>query len=570
MAAVLIFRSGSLKGRQEKLQHDVTRVGRKDDNHIVIKDGVVSSHHAEILRRGGRYFLTDLGATNGTFVNGEAGQEFELRNHDKIEFGEGGPIVEFSCDHESGEGRPVLLPLAGAWEKGMEAIPLEHGLISLGRGLENEIVVGRTHGSEVSSKHAAIHVHSRYCEIEDVGSANGTFVNGKQIHTARLHDGDRVLLGSDSTVFEFQWEGQRSRNGHEPRDEGEEVLAKLDRADKGGRVGDQTRFILQVANKYYRRRRTSLFIIFGIILAVTISVATVLYVIKVRETRRMRALAEDIFYQMRSTEAKLVTQKDLLPAPDFEKLADEKVREQQEYDQFLSKLGVYEGKTPVQQAIMRLARRLGETDLEVPPSFYATTMTYVDRWRSSSRLRNALDLARQQQLPQIIHTALDQYGLPREFFFIPLQESGYDYRAVGPQTNYGIAKGMWQLIPSTARDYNLKIGPLKDVRQYDPSDQRHDKLASTQAAVRYLAYLYSTKAAASGLLVIAAYNYGDSRIVRKLDELPNDPRQRNFWNFYNNHWLPDETRDYVMSIFSAALISERPDLFHVNIEAIQP
>jgi membrane-bound lytic murein transglycosylase D len=219
---------------------------------------------------------------------------------------------------------------------------------------------------------------------------------------------------------------------------------------------------------------------------------------------------------------------------------------------------------------MRLARRLGETDLEVPASFYATTITYVQRWRSSSRLRTALEQARQQSLPQIITTALDQYGLPREFSFIPLQESNYDPRSVGPQTSYGIAKGMWQLIPSTARDYNLKLGPLKDVREYDPSDQRHDRLASTQAAVRYLAYLYSTKAAASGLLVIASYNYGETRIIKKLDELPNDPRQRNFWNFYNHHWIPDETRDYVMSIFSAALLCGRPDLFQMNIEPIMP
>jgi membrane-bound lytic murein transglycosylase D len=125
---------------------------------------------------------------------------------------------------------------------------------------------------------------------------------------------------------------------------------------------------------------------------------------------------------------------------------------------------------------------------------------------------------------------------------------------------------LWQLIPSTALDYNLRLGPLKDAPAYDPSDQRFDQFAATPAAVRYLAYLYSTKAAASGLLVIASYNYGQTRIIRKLDELPNDPRQRNFWNFYRNGWIPAETRDYVMSIFSAALICEKPDLFNIHID----
>ncbi len=124
------------------------------------------------------------------------------------------------------------------------------------------------------------------------------------------------------------------------------------------------------------------------------------------------------------------------------------------------------------------------------------------------------------------------------------------------------------MIPPTALEYHLRLGPFKDEQKYDPSDQRQDEIASTQAAVRYLAYLYSTKAAASGLLVIASYNYGENRIIKRLDALPNDPRQRNFWNFYRSGWLPTETREYVMSIFSAALICEKPELFGMNIEPV--
>ncbi len=127
---------------------------------------------------------------------------------------------------------------------------------------------------------------------------------------------------------------------------------------------------------------------------------------------------------------------------------------------------------------------------------------------------------------------------------------------------------MWQFIPSTASEYNLALGPLKDEPKYDPSDQRHDENRSTQAAVSYLAYLYSTKAAASGLLVIASYNFGQTRIIERLDHLPNDPRERNFWNFYARGWLPAETRDYVLYIFSAALICEKPHLFNFAMEPI--
>jgi soluble lytic murein transglycosylase-like protein len=152
--------------------------------------------------------------------------------------------------------------------------------------------------------------------------------------------------------------------------------------------------------------------------------------------------------------------------------------------------------------------------------------------------------------------------------FVALQESDFDTTKVGPPTPFGFAKGMWQFIPQTAAEYGLAPGPLKDLPQYDPSDQRHDENRATQAAARYLAYLYSTKAAASGLLVIASYNYGATRIIEKLDQLPNDPRQRSFWNFYRNGWIPPETRDYVMYIFSAALICEKPDIFHISMAPI--
>ncbi len=565
MNAILFCRSGSLQGQELKLKGDVTLLGRKADNHVVFRDEVVSSYHAEIRRKGTGYFLIDLDATNGTFVNGKRVQRVQLRSQDRIEFGDGGPLVEFHCSDELG---PTLKPLTGVWEKGMESVALEHGSTTLGRSPDNHIVVGRTHGSVVSSRHAVVVVHSSFCELEDLESSNGTFVNAERIRKVKLHDGDRVELGSGGPVFEFHCAAASRKHAHKPGKGSDRILRKLKRAEEGKRVGEQTMFMYQAVNKYYKRKRWPLLILSGVVLAAAL-VTGYLYYKTLGENQRLRAQAKALFYHLREQEAKQV-EASLKSPGDFEKYAHDRSAQEQAYDKFLKDLGLYEGKTPEQRAIMRLARRLGETDLDVPPDFYQATLNYVQRWRSSGRLRRSLEHARERSLPQIIRTALDQYGLPREFFFLPLQESDYRSNSVGIQTNSGIAKGMWQLIPSTAQDYSLKLGPLKDVGEYDASDQRHDEVASTHAAVRYLAYLYSTKAAASGLLVIASYNYGQTRIIRRLDELPNDPRQRNFWNFYRNGWIPPETRDYVMAIFSAALICEKPELFQMNIEPIMP
>jgi pSer/pThr/pTyr-binding forkhead associated (FHA) protein len=567
MTAILICRSGSLRGQKLKLKKERIRLGRSAGNDLVLADEVVSGSHAEIRREGESYTLLDLDSTNGTLLNGTPVQRARLKNRDRIELGEGGPLIEFSSGGEEQDTPPTLRPLSGTWEKGMRPIPLQEGSTTLGRSVESHIVVGRAPGSVVSSRHAVILVRSDTCELVDQDSSNGTFVNGKRVRKATLHDGDRVELGSGGPAFEFCRSGTRRRFGGEQEKESERMFRKLERAAKGGRAGEQTMLFLQAANRYYKRRRWPLLALSGVILTVAL-ITGYLYYLKERENQRIRASAEDLFYRMRTIEAQLVRQRDTMPPAEFERLTNERRRQEQDYDQFLKNLGAYEGKTPVQRNIMRLSRRLGETDLEVPADFYQTTLAYVEKWRGTSRLRAALDRARQRNLLQIIRTALDQYGLPREFIFIPLQESNYDATSVGRPTNYGIAKGMWQLIPLTALDYHLRLGPLKDLPQYDPSDQRHEELASTQAAVRYLAYLYSTKAAASGLLVMASYNYGQVRIIRKLDELPNDPRQRSFWNFYRNGWIPSETRDYVMSVFSAALICEKPDLFQMNIEPV--
>jgi hypothetical protein len=52
------------------LPGDTVYVGRASENHIKMKDGYVSGSHLKIIEKGDRYFVQDMGSTNGTFVNG--------------------------------------------------------------------------------------------------------------------------------------------------------------------------------------------------------------------------------------------------------------------------------------------------------------------------------------------------------------------------------------------------------------------------------------------------------------------------------------------------------------------
>jgi len=75
----LLVVSGDQKGQQHVLEGDLLRIGKNDDNDLVLKDGTVSREHCEIVRDAKGYLLRDLGSTNGTLLDGAEIREGYLR-----------------------------------------------------------------------------------------------------------------------------------------------------------------------------------------------------------------------------------------------------------------------------------------------------------------------------------------------------------------------------------------------------------------------------------------------------------------------------------------------------------
>lgn len=87
----------------------------------------------------------------------------------------------------------VAAELILATADGPHAFPLEHDSTTIGRGLHNDLIV---EDPRVSRQHAQIRLKSRRYFIGDLGSTNGTYINGTQITTDQvLRDGDLVSLG---------------------------------------------------------------------------------------------------------------------------------------------------------------------------------------------------------------------------------------------------------------------------------------------------------------------------------------------------------------------------------------
>lgn len=82
--------------------------------------------------------------------------------------------------------------------EGSRIIPLESTAIAIGRGLSNDVIL---EDSRVSRHHAQLRYRQRRFWITDLGSTNGTFVNGIRITETALHDGDTISLGGLELTF---------------------------------------------------------------------------------------------------------------------------------------------------------------------------------------------------------------------------------------------------------------------------------------------------------------------------------------------------------------------------------
>jgi diguanylate cyclase (GGDEF)-like protein len=116
---VYIYPTGPLMGRRYPLARDPVVIGRSDDCAIPNNDGSVSRHHARVeVRQDGRYHVTDLGSTNGTFVNNAIKVESPLQDGDYLRIGNciyrflGGGNLEAEY-HEEIYRLTVLDPLTG-------------------------------------------------------------------------------------------------------------------------------------------------------------------------------------------------------------------------------------------------------------------------------------------------------------------------------------------------------------------------------------------------------------------------------------------------------------------------
>jgi hypothetical protein len=86
-AAVVIRSGGNRVGESFPLEGDRMTVGRRPDSDVFLDDVTVSRDHALVVKRGGDFYLDDLGSLNGTYVNRRRIESHRLADGDELQIG---------------------------------------------------------------------------------------------------------------------------------------------------------------------------------------------------------------------------------------------------------------------------------------------------------------------------------------------------------------------------------------------------------------------------------------------------------------------------------------------------
>jgi membrane-bound lytic murein transglycosylase D len=192
----------------------------------------------------------------------------------------------------------------------------------------------------------------------------------------------------------------------------------------------------------------------------------------------------------------------------------------------------------------RLRRGFSMPDLDTDlvrdaEQWYATRPDYVQRMteRGSRYLFHIVE-------------EVERRGMPTELALLPFIESAFNPEAMSSAK----ASGMWQFMPATGRHFDLKQNVFRD--------DRRDVLASTRAALDYLARLHAQFG--DWHLALAAYNWGEGNVQRAI----NRNQRGGLPAGYLNLRMPNETQFYVPKLQAVKNIVAKPETFGLGLPEV--
>jgi len=452
-------------------------------------------------------------------------------------------------------------PLAGT------RFPMPDGLIRIGRAPDNDVVVDGPEAATVSLYHLEISRNGAGCHVRDLGSTNGTWVNGERLSEAEISPPAVIRLGNQGPEFALVWEeaatamldrtieisaapGTQAPARLLPANQTHENLLALAVArarrmrahGAGGQTMTIMRGVIEQALRHSRRR----YRIAGYSLVFALLAVSSLGVWKISELRREKHAIDVRIQQLESklehSNQTAETGRLLSQLDNYQDQAESLQKN------LLMRLGGGDTGDFVTRELRGVMAAFGAEVYSIPPDFIDRVNYYIQQDQGPNRSLIAHALGQAGGEIRTIQRILKEQQLPADLAYIPIVESAL---MDGPGSAAG-AVGPWQFTTTTAKALGLRVN--------GQTDERKDLVKSTLASCKYLRDLILDFGAGSSvMLALAAYNSGAARVKQAVMKTVRDPiQQRNFWYLYRTRALPPETREYVPKVFAAILIGRDP------------
>jgi membrane-bound lytic murein transglycosylase D len=201
-------------------------------------------------------------------------------------------------------------------------------------------------------------------------------------------------------------------------------------------------------------------------------------------------------------------------------------------------------------AVRRWARlrpdQVEPADFDYPVVVNERVLAWMDYFRGKGKKWFRIYAERTPRFRPIIDPALRAADMPSDLFYQAMIESGL---TTGARSRVG-AGGLWQFMPYTGRSF--------DLAQSHWVDQRRDPWLATDAAIRYMTYLYGLFG--HWWIASAAYNAGEGKLGRAIERYSSE----NFWVLCRGDYLKPETKNYVPKLIAAAIMHRYLDRFGLD------
>ncbi len=459
--------------------------------------------------------------------------------------------------------------------------------LRIGTGHDCELRFDGARDPRVSAYHAAVVLKDGVYHLIDLDAPAGLQVNGKRVAKHELRTGDTIRFGApdgpearievtiDATYDPSQDAADIAKVLQATvRGSGTEQILALtaqriaeERAKAGGtrsrKTMDHVAIAVHEVSEVMKRQTKKRWVrVVGIVAAVALVVigvmGTVIYVQHRQIARlldakgRFDAQIHDIQQEMQaeqdSTRLALLEQRFLDATSNAERTLADLARADRAKAAEAANAG-----DELDREIRAILRQFDAATYAVPPIFKERLQYHINVLLKQPVAMREVYQRKLRYWPMVVREfrALE---LPEVLGYVAWTESRFSPMARNPSG----ARGMWQMMPVSARALGLRVD--------GKVDERTDVAKQTRAAARHMANLLAEFGEDAFMLAMASYNRGENGVRAVLHKIARTPggfkkANRDFWHLYRLKLLPSETMEYVPKVLAAAVVCANPQRY---------